>query len=57
MLFCHEEAVGNERAEMTKEVEPGKWEPTGRKLPLDLGNGFLSRSGWALVDDSARILC
>ncbi|MFZ4397576.1 MAG: TIM-barrel domain-containing protein, partial [Kiritimatiellia bacterium] len=39
-----------------KEVEPGKWEPTGRKLPLDLGHGFLSRSGWALVDDSAKIL-
>jgi alpha-glucosidase len=39
-----------------KEVEPGKWQATGRLVPVDLGHGFLSRSGWALVDDSAKIL-
>jgi len=39
-----------------KEVSPGQWQPTGRLIPVDLGQGFVSRSGWALVDDSKRIL-
>ena len=50
-----DQTKGSKLAEY-KEVEPGKWQATGRWVPVDLGNGFLSRSGWAVVDDSKRIL-
>jgi alpha-glucosidase len=46
---------GRKRPEM-KETQPGQWEATGRWIPVDLGNGFLSRSGWALVDDSTNVV-
>ena len=44
------------KRQVLKEVKPGKWQPTGKWAPVDLGQGFLSRSGWALVDDSASIV-
>lgn len=35
--------------------EKGSWNPTGEVLDNRPGEGFLSRDGWALVDDSAGI--
>ncbi len=30
-------------------------QPTDKWAPVDLGQGFISRSGWALIDDSANV--
>ncbi|MHB9133444.1 MAG: glycoside hydrolase family 31 protein [Armatimonadota bacterium] len=46
---------GGKRAEV-KETSPGVHEPTGKWVPVDLGNGFISRSGWALIDDSDTVV-
>jgi alpha-glucosidase (family GH31 glycosyl hydrolase) len=35
--------------------EQGHWSPD-RKVPIDLGHGFISRSGWAVHDDSNKII-
>lgn len=45
---------GNLR-QVWKETAPGRWQPTDRWTPVDLGTGFLSRDGWALVDDSGGV--
>ncbi len=38
-----------------KQNEQGHWQPD-RKVPIDLGHGFISRSGWALIDDSQHVV-
>jgi len=47
-------AIGNEFW-LWKQNEQGHWAPD-RKVPIDLGHGFISRSGWAVVDDSANVV-
>ncbi len=44
------------KRQIMKEKTPGKWVSTGKWKPVDMGHGFISRSGWALVDDSANVI-
>lgn len=39
-----------------EEIRPGWFKNTGKWEPVNMGNGLISRSGWALVDDSANIV-
>jgi alpha-glucosidase len=38
------------------EKAPGQWGLGNQRTPIDLGHGFISRSGWAVVDDSRNIV-
>ena len=38
-----------------KQNEQGHWSPD-RKVKIDLGHGFISRSGWAVIDDSSPVV-
>ncbi len=42
--------------QVMKEISPGHWTGTGTWKPVDMGQGLVSRSGWALVDDSASVV-
>lgn len=47
-------AIGHEFW-LWKQNEQGHWSPD-RKVPIDLGQGFISQNGWAVIDDSANIV-
>jgi len=47
-------AIGHEYW-LWKQNEQGHWAPNG-KIPIDLGHGFISRSGWAVYDDSRHVV-
>jgi len=46
-------AIGDEFW-LWKQNEQGHWSPD-RKVKIDLGHGFISRSGWAIIDDSRTV--
>jgi alpha-glucosidase len=50
------DGIRGDKRQIWKEIKPGKWEPTPTWVPVDLGQGFISRSGWALIDDSKGII-
>ena len=44
------------RRQEWKKLRSGKWVPTKKWVPVDMGAGLVSRAGWALVDDSRGII-
>lgn len=47
-------AIGDEFWQW-KQNEQGQWAPD-RKVKIDLGQGFISKSGWSVVDDSGSLV-